>query len=116
MQQGGYGETFESVLPKWGAANLLSDATAVPAGYQYNRGGYFTSRMGDMDYNLGSINLYNYTYITQAGPYIYTSSPVGLLNQYKTSNLYYLAGTGLSGQHAWNITLPAGVKMTVVLK
>ncbi len=121
LAQNGYsGETFVSVLRKWGPAVLLSDRTTAPERYRYNTGGYFESSIGGITYKLGSINMYNYKYGTYAsGPYTYTTmseySQLMGNRQPKTSNVYYSAGSK-TGAASWNITLPSGVKMTAVFK
>ncbi|MBA7522746.1 hypothetical protein ES705_14866 [subsurface metagenome] len=116
LSSGGYSDTFASVLRKWAVANLLSDNTAAPGAYQYNSGTWFQSTIG-INYNLGSINLYNYDYGGNTGPYIYTTSPVGNPSDHnKTSNLYYLVGFGLTGQVERQITIGQNVKLSVVVK
>jgi hypothetical protein len=112
----GPSETFSSVFWKWGVSNLLSDRTAAPAGFAYNRGGFFPSAIGNTSYNLGSINLYNYTYQGQIGPSLWTSSSAGAGSQQMTSNLLFGAGNALTGLHSWQVQLPASVTLTVVLK
>lgn len=112
LAAGGYSETFASVFQKWGVADLLSDSTSAPAGYQYNLGGYATSSVSGTTYDLGSIDLFNYV----PAPTIWTGSAAGSANQLDTSNLLYEAGSGYYGYHAWNVQLPAGVVLTVVLK
>ncbi len=112
----GSSETFATVLRKWGAANLHSDNTTAEAGFVYNSGVAFTSAAGGIDYTLGSINLYNYTYGGRDGLYLYTASPVGTWNPKPASNTYYRAGSGLTGSHSWTIECPAGVVLTVVTK
>ncbi len=112
----GYNDTFASVLRKWAVANLLSDNTAAPAAYKYNSGTWFQSIIG-INYNLGSINLYNYDFSGYTGPYIYTTSPVGYVSgHYKTSNLYYRVGSDLTGQVESKITIGQNVKLSVVVK
>jgi hypothetical protein len=114
----GYSEDFEDTLRKWGASILLSDNLSPPSGYyQYNSGDYFDSTFDSvLYYNLGSINLYNYTYSGQTGPYIYTSSPVGSTDIEAASNRLYLVGTGLTGDVTHTVKMEDGVKLTVVVK
>jgi hypothetical protein len=112
----GSSETFASVFWKWGVANLLSDSTSAPAGFAYNRGGFYTSAVGGTSYNLGSINLYNYTYKGQIGPALSTVPSAGAGSQQMTSNILFRAGSALSGLHSWQIQLPSSVSLTVVLK
>jgi hypothetical protein len=112
----GPSEIFSSVFWKWGVSNLLSDRIAAPAGFAYNRDGFFSSAVGNTSYNLGSINLYNYTYHGQIGPSLLTSSSAGAGSQQMTSNLLFGAGNALTGLHSWQVQLPASVTFTVVLK
>ena len=119
-------ESFTSILQKWGVAVLLSDdpSSDVPIGYRYNQGGYISSYLNTVTYELGSINLFNYEYINglgipeQAGPRIYESLPPSdaMAGRYKFSNLYYKFGEGLNGIHTRTISLKKGMKLTVVVK
>jgi hypothetical protein len=112
----GYQKTFEELLAMWGAAGLLSDQVPGPNVYVYNTGTYFSSVLDPITYQYGSINLYNYTEQNYAGPYVYTTSPIGTANQAPTCNAVYHAGSGLTGLVSWAISLPAGVRLTVVQK
>jgi hypothetical protein len=118
----GYGgEDFTSVLQKWGAAILLSDNYSQGGGYyQYNKNAYVTSTASSINYNLGSINLYNYDYSSQSGPYIYTSSPVGSQQGHSdfenASNRLYLVGSGLTGDVTHTVQMDEDVLLTVVVK
>jgi len=122
LTSGGYGETFQSVMRKWGAAVLLSGSTTVPSGgYQYNRGDWFTSSIGGIDYDLGSINLFNYKfydgygYLT--GPYLYTTSPIGwTTSQANTSNAFYVVGVSLTGDVKRTIKMEDNLKLTILVK
>lgn len=114
----GYQKSFEELLSMWGAAALLSDQVPGPGLYLYNSGGYLSSTIDAVQYQYGSINLFNYTYTEQGyvGPFTYTTSPLGTGNQAGTSNALYRAGTGLTGLVSWAISLPSGVRLTVVQK
>lgn len=115
LSRQGYTIDFATALRKWAAANLLSNSTTPPTGYyQYNSGTWFTSTLSGTEYKLGSINLYNYRYNLQTGPYIYSTLPTG--TQDKTSNIYYLAGSNQTGQLIYKIDLPKEIKLTVVVK
>jgi hypothetical protein len=112
-------ETLKSLMDKWSASVLISDSLTAPFGYRYNTGGWFTSSSGGLSYNLGSINFFNYYQASTniLGPYAITetsSLPYGV--PYFSTNLYYLAGSAQSGSRTWNITLPAGIAMSVVAK
>jgi len=102
--------TYETILKNFGAANLLSDNTSMSTGYRFNTGTWSNSTIGTITYQLGSINLYNYS----PNPYIYSTLPS---TQNAGSNIYYLAGSSLSGTKEWSITgLNSDVKLTVVIK
>ena len=119
LSQGGFTDGFEQILRKWGTAVLLSDNTAMQGtGSEYNRNGWFNSSLGGIDYDLGSINMYNYQYDSQDGLYIYSGDgPVGPADgQQQNSNLLFLAGRDLSGTGTWTVWMPDPVKLTVVIK
>ena len=71
-----------------------------------------------------TINLYNYkeiyTYGTNyVGPYFYNSgsNPIGYSDgHFEASNLYYFAGSGLTGAQSWQIRMEKDVRLTVVVK
>jgi len=118
MTKSGISDDFSSVLRKWGAANLLSDELHPAGYYQYNSGTWFTSKINDSDpveleYQLGSINLYNYQYGFD-GPRIYTTMPSGI--QAKASNVYYKVGDNLTGTLTRTISMESEIKLTVVVK
>ncbi len=125
LSQTGSGLRFADILQRWGAAVLLSYNTVAPAGLQYNKGDWFTNTLS-IEYNLGSINLYNYKYYyifngqnrIQAGPYLYSGTgPIGYYSGYlPASNLYYEAAIGAVGSRTWNIRMDSGVRLTVVVK
>jgi hypothetical protein len=106
-------ETMERLLEKWAASVLLSDTTTAPAGYRYNTGGWTTSSDGGNTYNLGSIDVSRYspglTVFSSAG------SVPGTPVQH-ASNVYFKATSALAAPRTWSLTLPAGIRMSVVLK
>ncbi len=109
-QNGGAGLTYENILKNFGAANILSDRTNLPQGYRFNTGTWFTSTIGGISYQVGSINLYNYN----PSPFVYLTLPA---TQRAGSNLYYLSGTALNGTKQWSFTnLNNQIKITVVIK
>ena len=102
----GYGD----ILQRFGAANLLSDRTDMTAGYLFNTGVWSNSTVNVTTYNLGSINLYNYS----PKPYIYSSLPT---SQKPGSNILYKAGDNLSGENVWYFKgVDADTRVTVVVK
>ncbi len=106
----GYSETFSTLLQKWGVAVLLSNLTNLSNGYRYNTGSGFASTLDSISYNLGSINMYNYS--TQ--PHFYTKS--NLSGHNKLSNTYVKVGTALTGTLTAIVNMPTGVLLTVVTK
>jgi hypothetical protein len=115
LQQDGKTDTFGQVMQKWAIANLLSDKQDTSDDYRYNALiPPFQSTIVATTYKLGAINMYNYLYDTQSGPYIYTTLRPGLMPP--ASNIYYKAGDGLTGAHTWNLSLKSDVRMSVVVK
>ena len=107
---GGNGLSYGDILQKFGAANLLSDNTAMATGYKFNTGGWITSTVNGIDYDLGSINLYNYW----PPPNVYNELPY---SQQPSSNVLYRAGDKLSGKNEWLIKgMDSDVQLTVVIK
>jgi hypothetical protein len=112
-------------------AALKSDSKSA-ASPTYNSGGFFRSRPSDSsgtEYNLGSINLYNYDAdggegtdeIESNGPVPYgdeedTFSPVNLKNTPPASNVIFLAGRALSGDASWEVEIPRGMTLEVLRK
>lgn len=113
-------ETFETLLRKWAAAVLLSDdpSTDVPVDYRYNTGGFSTTGIGGIDYDLGSINLFNYHFDGLLGPKIYDTLPPSdsKAGTYQGANFFYRLGSDLTGEISRDLTLPKGTKLTVVVK
>ncbi len=117
LNKAGYTLSFGEVLQQWAVANLLSDKTTTAAGYKYNDSTplvTFASTVNTKPYTIGAINLDNYLYVTQNGPYIRDTMKTGSMPQ--ASNYYYRAGTGLTGEQTWNIKLKSRVRMNVVVK
>ena len=107
---GGANLNYENILQNFGAANLLSDNTTATTGYKYNTGLWSTSTINNITYELGSINLYSYSPI----PYIFDQLP---WIQQPGSNIFYRAGSNLSGTKEWSfIGMSANTKLTVVIK
>lgn len=107
---GGSVANYGEILQRFGAANLLSDKTAMAAGYSYNTGSWIASNTNGINYNLGSINLYNYS----PTPYIYNELPG---SQLPGSNILYRAGSNLNGTKEWSFAgMNADTKLTVVIK
>lgn len=111
------GETFTTLLQKWGAAVLLSDLTNPSNGYRYNTGSSFASTLDGISYELGSINLFNYSYNYVTGPYLFTLSSLSNLSRHlKFSNTYLQVGEAETGNFSATINMTDGLELTIVLK
>ena len=108
---GGDGLDYGQILQQFGAANLLSDQTMTTKGYKFNTDDWSQSNVNGVTYNLGAINLYNYS----PTPYMYDELPS--TGQNPNSNLYYRAGSKLSGNKEWYFTgMDSDTRLTVVIK
>ncbi|MFW5716529.1 MAG: M30 family zinc metallopeptidase [Spirochaetota bacterium] len=102
--------TLDELLWRWGAAVLLSDDEGANE-HELNRGEWFPSAAGEIDYRLGSINHFNY----DPQPYVHTDlnavdeMPAG-------SKLFYLVSRGLTGTVDLEMDVPRGIDLTVVVK
>jgi hypothetical protein len=118
----GYSETEASLLQGFAEAVLRSDDTATIAPTDFNSGTWFSSSIDGMAYDLGSINLFNYSYstgeFTLNGPYLYDASAPSywFSEPYPMSNMYFLAGEGLTGPQSWDITMPETMEFMAVRK
>jgi len=73
--------------------------------------------MGTTTYQIGSINMYNYTIFGQTGPKTVSISDLPDLNYHKAaSNVLVKAGTQLTGTKEWTIKMGRDIKLSVVLK
>ncbi|MBU2511457.1 hypothetical protein KJ966_08960 [bacterium] len=108
----GHDLSFADLLKRWGVAVLLSGDTTASSGYQYNSGNSFVSTLDSVTYELGSINLYYYSPL----PAITESSSFAVSSMYKTSNRYFKVGSEMTNSGTWTISMPSGVKLTVVTR
>jgi Peptidase M30 len=108
----GYDLTFPILLRQWGVAVVLSDNTTNQSGFQYNSNGSFLSETEATQYNLGSINLFNYS----PEPNITEAAEFTLASQYKTANRYFKTGSKLTGSKSWYIGMPKNTMLTVVTR
>ena len=112
----GASEQFPRLLQRWGTAQILSNATDAPPGYVYNSGGFFGSNVGADTYQLGSINLYNYSYGGQVGPLLYSGETVGTSPHLSTScALYRVPGT-VTGTFSRTVKMPSGMIASLLLR
>lgn len=107
---GGSVGSYIDVLQRFGAANLVSDRTTAGAGYLFNADDWSSSIVNGISYDLGAINLYNYS----PTPFIYDELPT---EQKPGSNLFYRAGSNLNGNVEWSFNeIDKNTKVTVVIK
>ncbi len=111
-QATGSAESFPRLLQRWSAAQLLSNVTDAPYGYRYNTGGFVDSSVNGNTYQLGSINLYNYSQT----PYLYTRANVGGYRPLSTSQALCQAALLGTGAIEWTLDMPDGVIATVVIR
>jgi hypothetical protein len=105
-------ESMQRLLERWAASVLLSDTTTAPPGYRYNTGGWSSFTIGSVGFNLGSIDIFNYS------PQLTTYSSTAAIPAppYYSSNVYFLAASQLAASRTFSVTLPTGTDMSVVLK
>jgi hypothetical protein len=105
-------ESMQDLLERWAASVLISDNTSAPFGYRYNTGGWTSFSEGSETFNLGSLDVFNYspTLTVYSGSVPIPAAP------YYSSNIYYKAAAALAGQRTFTVSLPAGTVMSVVLK
>ena len=108
---GGAVSNYGDVLQQFGAATILSDKMHMDVKYIFNRGDEWSqSIINGITYNLGSINLYNYS----PTPYIHDQLPT---IQKPGSNLFYRAGSNLSGGKEWYFKgMTQGTRVTMVVR
>ena len=107
---GGAVSNYADILQRFGAANLVSNQTTANAGYIFNAEDWSNSTINGITYELGAINLFNYS----PTPFIYDELPT---NQKPGSNLFYKAGSNLSGNIEWYFNeIDSNTKVTVVIK
>jgi len=102
----GRSDGMTKLLQRWAVSILASGRTDMPAGYRLNKGDWFLSSAGSLEYRLGSMNFFNY----DPQPAILDASatfPSG--SQPRASNVFYRAGSALTGKQSWSIRTPEGV-------
>ena len=122
----GHDISFGEALANWGPAVLLSDNTAAPSPYAYNTGDWRYSRNGGLEYQLGSINLFNYVYVPRGadgrisrlaleGPYLHSLDSLNETTLESHSNRYVFLGRN-SGTIRLNVSAVTDNRITVVVK
>ncbi len=105
----GKSKTFDDLIHDWGVAVLLSkrDDISVDSGELYNAGDYISSSFNNIQYDLGSIDFFNYN----PAPFIH--SAMGQVDP--KSNYYYKVGENLKGDIDVDISDTAGLNVSVVV-
>ncbi len=115
-------ESIENLLRRWGVAVLLSDSAEAPEYYRY---GAFSSILDGVSYNLGAINVWNYSLgldsdndkvidMYQNEVYVYTADTLSTMYGGAYSNAFMTLGDP-SARPDWKITVPEGMFATIVI-
>jgi len=96
------------LISRWAVAVLGSSRTDMPLGYRYNTGDWTNSSSNGVPYKLGSIDFFNYSWTPQVLSGSATTNSIAA-----SSNVYYLAKTGMTGSKNWSLSLPKGVGFNV---
>ena len=114
---GDQNDSMENRMADWAAAAILSDFTDLPANYRYNTGAWFTSSIGQINYNLGSVNMYNYRYFGVTGPFVFdTTNYDSIASIEANSNTIYQAGQDCTGKNTFLIGIPGNTGLTVIVR
>ena len=105
-------ESMQLLLERWAASVLISDNTGAPFGYRYNTGGWMSFSEGSETFNLGSIDVFNYSPTLT----VYSGSAPIPAAPYYSSNIYFKAASMLGGPRTFTVSLPQGTVMSIVLK
>ena len=111
------GLSFGQVLADWAVANLLSDDPGAPFPYRYNNGGWTTAAAGGLQFELGSINLYQYEYVERFdGPFFHSVAQLNRRTEQEPhSNVYVDLGRH-RGLLEGEIGFAAGARLAFVVK
>jgi len=105
----GEGKTFADLQKEWGVAVLLSDqydlAVDKPT---YNTGDFTVSAVGDVIYQMGAINFFNYSDQPKISTSVGKVQPQG--------NYYYKVGDNLTGTVTIDLMLDATTSATLIVK
>ena len=104
--------TFGELLQKWGIAVMLSDHDNLDDDTpKYNTGDFTINSYGGINYEMGSINFFNYN----PKPTIFTGDKNITINPH--ANYYYKIGENISSNLVeLNITLDANTKAVLIAK
>ena len=111
------GLSFGQVLADWAVANLLSDDPGAPFPYRYNNGGWTTAAAGGLQFELGSINLYHYEYMTRfEGPFLHSVAQLNRRTEQEPHSNVYVDLGRQRGLLEGEIGFTAGARLTFVVK
>lgn len=117
----GFAVPFERALQSWGAANILSSVSQDYSDYSINRAGGFHYEFNGVSWFLENQDLFDYYFWNNetgtigVGPKV-VSDPLKMRRIEGHANEIFLAGKNLKGKQQWEVTLPPGVELTVVVK
>lgn len=105
----GASKTFDDLVHDWGIAVLMSkyDNLASDSGFLFNTGDYISTQYNGINYDLGSINFFNYN----PSPTIHSSR--GTVNA--QGNYFYKVGENLTGDVEVNIGDTTNLTTSVVV-
>ena len=105
----GASKTFDDLIHDWGIAVLMSkrDDLASDSGFLYNAGDYISTQYNGINYDLGSINFFNYN----PSPTIHSS--MGTVNA--QGSYFYKVGENLTGDVEVDIEQATNLTTSVVV-
>ena len=104
----GSGKTFDNLLSEWGTAVLLSNIESPENLPAYNTGDFTYISYNSIEYDLGSINFFNYNPL----PTIYRTA--GIVQA--QGNYYYKVGDNLTGDVTIDLELNGQTEATLIAK
>lgn len=108
LSPNGYGKNFSDLLHEWGVAVMLSGYDNIVDIPTYNRGGFSYSTYNSSNYNLGSINFFNYTPTPAINNVVGSISP--------NANYFYKVGDNLTGDVTVHLNLNGQTEATLIAK
>ena len=111
------GLSFGQVLRDWAVANLLSDDPGAPLPYRYNSGGWTTVAAGGLQFELGSINLYQYESVGRfEGPFLHSVAQLNRRTEQEPHSNVYVDLGRQRGLLEGEMRFAAGARFTFVVK
>ncbi|MBU1669083.1 hypothetical protein KKC13_11745 [bacterium] len=109
QHENGASKTFDDLIHDWGVAVLMSkrDDLALDSGFLYNAGDYISTQYNGVNYDLGSINFFNYN----PSPTIHSS--MGTVSA--KGSYFYKVGENLTGDVVIDIGDTSNLTASVVV-